>query len=708
MTETLTGLGTTDVTIGVGVAGVVDGYTLGDNAALVDLGTVTDDGPFQFGYYLADETLTIATGGVFEMVAGGTIFEPTGNSSAIFNDGLFEAAGTALSTVAVPFFNLTGGTLGSGTAGLELLEGGTIGGRLEGPGEIDLGAGVFTLFSSAVGALGTLAIGDSGSVALGPVVVYLDGDLTVASELELFGGGGIDSYYTPSTLVNNNLLLATGSGYSMIEASFTNGNTATIVSDIGALEFTDGGILAGTLGGTGEIELAGGDFLLLPNAVVNVASLEIWNSTLTLDGNLSLANAVLLNGTIDLNGYTLDQSSPFAGNAALAGSGTLNISGSAEPGQLDLYDSVIVNFTGSFGSFNGDFESPDARLNIADGSTWETDGFVGGYNYGTLVNAGTLIELAPGVTEIESNFTQTGSGVIDVKQGAVVLEGGATIAGSILGKGELELNTEPFAGNGYLLLSPYIDLTPSVLDVATLDIGLNVGLGENLDYGGTFIVSHNNYNETQPYLQLNGYTLDLSGHAIVDGDISGPGLVNISGSATIYGGIDAPVVIDRGTLLSASDFSDGLTFHGKGELIIPSSMPSETIHGFGPGDKIKLEGVTYHAGAKVKVKEAGVVEIIDGGATYSLNIAGATVGSHDFSFGKGSVLTTSAKAKMDFLRPETSGVAASGDELVVAPVMSPVTAAAATIAAAPGGLGHELLALVRAAMDVPVGFGNFG
>ncbi len=714
----LTGLGTIDVTIGVGVTAVVDGYTLGNNAALVDLGTVTDDGPFVFGYYLGDETLTIATGGVFEMVAGGTIFEPTGNSSSIINDGLFEAAGAAFSKVAVPFINLAGGTLGSGTAGLELLEGGTIGGRLEGPGEIDLGGGGFTLFASAVGALDTLAIGSAGTSA----VVILAGDLTVGNELELVGGATLatNAYLYSAALVNDNLLLATGSGASVIDISFTNGNTATIDSNIGTLQFENGGILAGTLGGSGVIDLVAGNYLLLPDALVDVSTLEVsypgnpqaYAPDLTLDANLTIGHELALSdrGTIDLNGYDIDVGGTFAtsegvyGGGVIYGDGTIDLSGGADISGVEIDGESTINFSGKTGALDVYFVTGDDVLSIASSSTWSTGGIYGnGALVDSVINAGELLQTTTGTISIRSDFTQTGSGMIDIMHGTIALNSqqqnaqpsysDGTLAGTIEGKGELWL------GDDVLLASK--------VSVATLGIG-DVTLGADLTYAGMFI---DDFGNAQGVFDLGGYTLDLSGDAVISGGyVFGPGRLEISGSVSAQADVSAPVFIKGGTLNTTySSFSDGITFDGKGELIIGSTvMPTTTISGFAAGDEIQLAGVKYHAGAKVKVKEAGVVEIIDGGATYSLNIAGATVGDTDFSFGKGSVLTTSAKAKMEFLRPENSGVAAASDDVAVAPVAGAVAGASATIAAVGGGLGHELLALVRAAMDVPVGYGNFG
>jgi hypothetical protein len=81
-------------------------------------------------------------------------------------------------------------------------------------------------------------------------------------------------------------------------------------------------------------------------------------------------------------------------------------------------------------------------------------------------------------------------------------------------------------------------------------------------------------------------------------------------------------------------------------------MPTVTISGFGKGDHIQLAGVTSATGAKAAVKTAGIITITDGGTSYNLHIAGATVGQKVY-FNSASILTTAvpAPAQMQFLAP---------------------------------------------------------
>jgi hypothetical protein len=80
-----------------------------------------------------------------------------------------------------------------------------------------------------------------------------------------------------------------------------------------------------------------------------------------------------------------------------------------------------------------------------------------------------------------------------------------------------------------------------------------------------------------------------------------------------------------------------------------------TISGFVAGDHITFGLLPYEPTDTVAVTSPGVVTVSAGSYTYNLNIAGATVGSTDYSLAQGNdglVLNTSmTAASMAFLRP---------------------------------------------------------
>jgi autotransporter passenger strand-loop-strand repeat protein len=140
--------------------------------------------------------------------------------------------------------------------------------------------------------------------------------------------------------------------------------------------------------------------------------------------------------------------------------------------------------------------------------------------------------------------------------------------------------------------------------------------------------------------RLNGGHLTVSAAGTISGETIAGGLLDVASGAVLTGAID---------------------FSGTGgQLVLASkALPTNTISGFTAGDAITLAGIAYVKGAKVAVKTAGVVTITDGGKSYKLNIADATVGEKDFAFGAGSVLTRGTTAAMAFLRPSPPPAAAA-------------------------------------------------
>ncbi len=162
--------------------------------------------------------------------------------------------------------------------------------------------------------------------------------------------------------------------------------------------------------------------------------------------------------------------------------------------------------------------------------------------------------------------------------------------------------------------------------------------------------------------------------------------------ATLAGG---ELILEVGAKLTA-----GVSFTTVkgGDLVLESAtLPTATITGFIAGDTITLPGIIYNTNDSVTVAKAGIVSIVTPGKTYSLNIAGATVGETDLHFSAGSILTksTAAKAVMEFVRPQETpaGTAYSFHRetdlsTMFAPTIGrPATAQAATLATHPALLG---------------------
>ena len=152
-----------------------------------------------------------------------------------------------------------------------------------------------------------------------------------------------------------------------------------------------------------------------------------------------------------------------------------------------------------------------------------------------------------------------------------------------------------------------------------------------------------------------------------------------------------------------------MIFSGNGGAFIVDSnvMPSAVISGFIAGDAIKLTAVPYATSDTVSVNKPGVVTVSAGGASYNLNIAGATVGETDFVFGSGSVLTRTGSAQMMFIAPQQAEKVPAGG--LALPALAEVTAgalpshalvaacqpAAFTVSADQPGVGDDLLTAIH-------------
>jgi len=120
--------------------------------------------------------------------------------------------------------------------------------------------------------------------------------------------------------------------------------------------------------------------------------------------------------------------------------------------------------------------------------------------------------------------------------------------------------------------------------------------------------------------------LDRSNGVSVSG-ISGGGSVQISGSATLTGTNSysgGTVIEDGGTLelgSAAAAGSGAITFVGDPTLIIDgTTMPTNTIDGFVPGDLIELTSIANVPGSHVDMNyQTNVLTITEGSNTYQLN-----------------------------------------------------------------------------------------
>jgi hypothetical protein len=255
MSGTLSGTESVDLSIAPGEFQDLNALTLTNGAALLDDGTLTQDGNFQLGQTSTDTSaLTIAAGGAFEMVNDTPI--GADGQAVIVNAGLFEKLGIAQyesSLIDPSFTNTSTGTIDAAIGLINLQAGGVLDGTLAGAGEINLGdvasSGTYnyTLDAAAVVSVATLAVEGDGYSGVSGLVLG-GGTRTFTNTLLLGEGSALDGgtmVIAGSAVVNDFIIADAG----------TIIDTGTIIENGAGLQLGNGGTESGNL-----IIAAGGVF----------------------------------------------------------------------------------------------------------------------------------------------------------------------------------------------------------------------------------------------------------------------------------------------------------------------------------------------------------------------------------------------------------------------------------------------------------------
>jgi hypothetical protein len=662
----------------------------------------------------------------------------TGGGQINLSGGTFSLA--ALATVNVATFQVNGAqlNLAANRKFTDIFD--ETGGNVNLEGFTLTAAGNSTFYNSSVTGFGALIINGSsyvygytvdGAARLVDTGTVLEGgnvqlgnngadtsSLTIASGAvwDILGDGyGFNSNGNVS-VVNSGLFEKTGArGFSAINVNFTNtgsGIIDAVSGDIGLY----GGLIGGTLTGAGEIDLDGGG-MTLKSTVVNVAVLGI-NANVSLANSLTYGGDFVLNynDTLFLESNTLN----LTGSANLVGGfdgpGTVVVAGNAIVNQLDLFGGTELLLTGTvdqinvlkFG-LNDPNPGPAELLSIAAGAIYQIQDDTGFQDFAgnndTVINAGLLEKTALiGTSEIQPSFANTGT--VLAASGVLQFDTVTNLAAGTLTGG-----TWDAAGGEILLLGGTV--TTDAANIIISGAGGNFANGANSS-STTSLASSLTSIATGGTLQI------LKGASFSDGSLSNAGTLivggTVSGGTVATGGIEfvlsggtaSAANINGGTLQvnAGGVLSGSIGFSGTGgELILESpTLPTNVISGFAAGDTIQLAGIAYVSGASVTVTTAGTVSIIDGGHTYSLNIAGATVGESDFFFSSGSLLTKgSAPQAPKFLAPVGSATkpaahwipGAQAAQMFKAPTAAAVAAAALPVTSSGGAPDYEALAVHR-------------
>ncbi|CAN5488768.1 hypothetical protein BH09VER1_BH09VER1_50340 [soil metagenome] len=391
---------------------------------------------------------------------------------------------------------------------------------------------------------GTLQLGDggtTGSLGMGQILnkgVFIS-DRGDASELTNLMGGtgrfikngagslllsGSNSYSGGTTLNGGVLTLGAPTALGAITAGLTvNSGTLDVAGHsitVGLLSgtggaFTNGGLSAATLkvnsskSGAFEGDLADGAGTL--------GLIKAGTGTLTLNGNSSYSGGTLLSG----GGLNL-------GSTGAIGTGTLTIAGNVS---LDNISGAALSLSGiSMENWNANFTFKGSNdLNLGSGNVLLSATRTVNVASHTLFVDGSILGATPTVGLIKTGTgtltlrgTSSYGGSTTVSAGVLDLEGGTLGSGAILNNGTVILNhssgltmANTISGVGLLVKRGSGLLTLS---------GTNTYKGGTwLEAGGISLGNAKALGAATGDLTINGGTLDLNGHSVVVGLLSGSG-----------------------------------------------------------------------------------------------------------------------------------------------------------------------------------------
>jgi hypothetical protein len=381
----------------------------------------------------------------------------------------------------------------------------------------------------------------------------------------------------------------------------------------------------GFITGNGSLFLTStGTLTIDPGATISTLTFELGvGSTTTLNTDLDYAAAFLIDNdisdvtlpppaggldiaTLNLNGFTLTLDGPSDLNGEIAGPGSVVIDSTAS---IDTYlaltgAAILEVAIGGQLADNGAFwlgtaVSDAPELLIDQGGEFDFDASGTIYNATGLVDNAGIFDVMSGVdATVDDAVTNTGT--IDVADAAslTLSNGSADFGGTVEDSGTLD-----FAGGTFDLDSALVMAVGAWnVDAAT------VNLAANLSYGGTFASSGT--------LDLNQWTLTLSGGASLAGTISGTGSVTITATANVDAALtnDATITLQDHASLTAS-----AAVHGQGTISVDGTSEADFAASVDSGQTINLV-----AGATVEIGDLASVDAGTQHQDFNATIAGAT------------------------------------------------------------------------------------
>ena len=513
--QTLGGL-----TGGVGTVLAIGGGTLtinqaadGGQGAVTGTGSIIFNGPAElslgerFGHTNFIGDITVNGGTLLIESLGGNITINGGTLETslfrTFNFGTLSGTGGVLN-MSDSFFTFTSNT--DSTFAGQIVDAGSGQFIKAGTGTLTL-TGNSTPGSSIVISGGTLQFGNGGTSGLlqgaggvtdnGRLVFNRSDDFTFASAIS---GTGSVTKLGAGKLTLTSLNNSYSGGTTITAGTLVANSLAGDVTDSGALVLNFNGTYAGVVSGTGSVQVAGGNTLVLTGAHTYTGGTTISAGTLQLGTGGSLAST----GALAVNGGTFDLNSHSQTVGALSGTGGAITLGS---GTLTTSSSTNTSLAAAISGSGSLIKAGTGTLSLTGANT---------YTGGTTVSGGAL-QIGGGGTSgsLAGNVTNNAALIFnrsDALAFTSVISGMGSVAQA--GAGTLTLSgTNTYTGA--------TNVNAGTLNVTGAVAGSSVSVANGATLTGTGRV---------------GTTTVASGGTLTPGSASSPGTLSVNGNLTLASG----------------------------------------------------------------------------------------------------------------------------------------------------------------------------
>jgi hypothetical protein len=496
---------------------------------------------------------------------------------------------------------------------------------------------------------------------------------------------------------------AAGTNTSSIYTDFN--STGVISAASGNLEFDGGGSFGGTLSGAGAISFGSNTATLAAGTTISVATLNLYNATLVLAGNVTDTNLFneTTNNYLDLAGNTLTLTGANLSNGTILGPGTLSLKGTTSLAAGNFYfgGSAVISNSGTVDQLgtvylNADIVN-DFTINNLAGATWDLKNtyYFASNNNGiecAFNNAGTFtLTGGTGYTLIYSAFDNTGT--VSAVTGEIAFQDGGVFGGQITGTGLVSFQNNSYslgsltaatatniefyqstitltAGislNGTLYTngsSSHVLLDNQSFTLTTLDLA-NPGTGPIFDAGGTLTTTGTSSSIVDWY--SNGVMIDFGGGStwVNSGTVATGGIIQLGDSDLVAGTTGGTLINQAG---GAIDFTSddaairqGSYTNGYGTTVASSAVVinAGTLAKTGGTNTSHIYGTLTSTGTLATT--TGALELDNGGSISGAIADGSTITLAGGSFTTGLLTVGGGAVVSDSVTLVANGVSTFGD-----------------------------------------------